>query len=231
MTGKGVSTVKELSLRVDKLADEFQKGLQEFKKEFLSAKSVESSSASLTDSDFMVKFNKFEKFINDSICNLRSDVQEMKNDVSNLSRKQSNYELHRNSNFIIIHGLKNDNEDIYKSVLNLFSKMGNPMNKNDLNHCFRLKSKKHTKTDKPRPIVVQFCCHWNRNLVFYNKKQLKGSSVLITEMLTNTNLVIYKRARELFGKSAWSSGGKVYVQSDGHKNEIKCLEDLAELQK
>lgn len=231
MTGKGASTVKELSLRVDKLADEFQKGLHEFKKEFLLAKSGESLSASHTDSDFMVKFNKFEKLINDSICNLRSDIQEIKFDISNLSRKQSNDELQRNSNCIIIHGLKNDNEDIYTSVLNLLSKMGNPMNKNDLNHCFRLKAKKHPKTDKPRPIVVQFCCRWNRNLVYFNKKQLKGSSVLITEMLNNTNLVIYKRARELFGKSAWTSGGKVYVQCDGHKSEIKCLEDLVELQK
>lgn len=108
----------------------------------------------------------------------------------------------RNSNFIIIHGLKYDKEDIYSSALNLFPKTAVLMNiqvKKPAQKLISLDLMQYSSADAA--IAIQFS----------TIKRCKKARVLITEMLKYKNLLLYKRATKLFVKSAWAYGEKVYV--------------------
>lgn len=65
-------TLKEVSARVDKLAELFEKGLESFKKEisptFLSNEE---------NSEFINRFNAFESSINTSLNELKKDVKNL----------------------------------------------------------------------------------------------------------------------------------------------------------
>ncbi|KAG5862576.1 hypothetical protein JTB14_023364 [Gonioctena quinquepunctata] len=93
------------------------------------------------------------------------------------------------------------------------------MNKNDINYSLALGLR-----NLVLQINLDLCCRWNCYLVFQTKKQLKGSSIMITEVLTATNLEISEPARELYDKSTWTSGGLVHV-SNAHaaEHEVKVF--------
>lgn len=222
---KNNPTIKEVSARVDKLADQFEKGLEAFKNEFLPAKSLATMNT-WENNEFLVKLNAFQDSINLSINLLKEDVKNLKDDTVLLSEKLNNFEIRRNYNFIIIQGLKTEIKDLFEDVLHLFNdKMDITVSKNDINQCFYF-GKKDTKNGRPRLIAVQFCRLWMRDLVFYKKKILKGSTVMICEMLTSDNLNLFKKARELFHNSAWTYKGLVYVGDANRRKCIRCESDI-----
>lgn len=86
--------------------------------------------------------------------------------------------------------------------------------------------RKNSTKNKPRPLVLQFYRRWTRDTVFTNKKQLKGTRIVITELLTPENLQLFKKAREIFNQQAWTYNGFVYVETSGQRKLIKCDGDL-----
>lgn len=83
-----------------------------------------------------------------------------------------------------------------------------------IEHCIRLGSKLNGKI---RPIIVTFRSMQERNMVFYNKRKLKGQNIVIREELTKFKYDLYKYAREKFGNSTWTKNGVIYIHSDGKK--------------
>ena len=148
----------------------------------------------------------------------------MKKEMEEQSHSINRLELKRNQNIIIIHGVKENNSDIYENVINLFSMNFNiTVKKADLNMCYRLGQKANSK--KPRPIVVDFIHRWTRDQIFFSKKKLKGTKMIITEMLTYKILALFKEINQVMGNSAWTMNGLIIVLHNGRKITIKSESD------
>lgn len=79
----------------------------------------------------------------------------------------------------------------------------------------------------PRAVIVKFCSYRDRQLVFLRKKQLKGTSFVITEDLTVQRLLLKRKAIEKFGsRNVWTTDGRVTIKI-GEK--IQKVEEEAEL--
>lgn len=223
-------TVREVNSRVDKLAEQFRKGLDDFKNEFLSSKSAAPGTPEQDNNDyFLNKFKAFEQSINTSLNKLRDDVKQLNEDMLTLNRKVKSTELKRNCNAILIHGLKEEKSCLYTEVIELIqNKIGIQLNKDNINQCYRVGKKRQN--NKPRPVLVHFCQRWMRDMVFYDKKKLKGSCFMFTEVLTVDNLKLLKKARELVGNSAWTYGGLVYVADIDGKKLISSESNLINIQ-
>lgn len=98
--------------------------------------------------------------------------------------------------------------------------------KRDINRCYRLGKKDSEKT---RPIAVQFCTQWIRDMVFDKKKLLKGTKVVFTEFLIDENLKLLRLAKQVMGKAAWTFRGLVYAGNKENKILLRKEEDLEKL--
>ncbi|KAB0799171.1 hypothetical protein PPYR_07051 [Photinus pyralis] len=81
----------------------------------------------------------------------------------------------------------------------------------DIDICHRLPSDGKTQ----KPIIVKFVRRDIKNQIFYNKKKLKGTSIVIREDLTRHLMLLLKEAVNIFGsKRVWTSDGKICVKTD-----------------
>ena len=80
---------------------------------------------------------------------------------------------------------------------------------------------------KVRPIIIKFTSYRTRSKVFFSKKNLKGSGLMITESLTHRRYDLLKAAQEKFGfKSVWSIDGKIMANVDDRKIISSSQDDL-----
>ncbi|CAG9815500.1 unnamed protein product [Phaedon cochleariae] len=217
-------TVKELSARMDKLSELFHNGMKELEDNFNSEANASTSRSDNSNNDILFgKLKVFEKSINDSLNLFKNDLEVLKIEMNSISDKMNNIEMQRNNQFLIIHGFKEDNDHILDGLLNLFNtKLGIDINKFDISHVFRMGKN----TAKTRPVAVKFVRRWMRDLVFSNKKKFKGSSIVVTEMLTTDNMKIFQKARSHFKNAAWTFNGLTYVEYGGAKKVLKCENDV-----
>ena len=76
-------------------------------------------------------------------------------------------------------------------------------------------------------IIVKFCRRDIRNMLFYKKRELKGTGVSFSEHLTPANLELYKEAQKLEGATTWTSQCKIFVKfGEGNKKMISCMRDI-----
>lgn len=209
------SAMKEVNQRVDQLETEFSKQLSKFKEEFLVCK--------ISDGDDKVSrelLNKFQEFENNMMQEINKLRADMNKKFENLE-DNIDYNMQKNNNkCLLIHGIQEtDNErDVYNVVINLFqSKLQIPIEIADISDCYRL-AKKSDKMDKrSRSIVVEFIHKYKRDEVFYKKKTLKGTKLLITELLTRGRLEIYGKCRSVYGQQCWTINGNIIVLKNGTK--------------
>ena len=70
-------------------------------------------------------------------------------------------------------------------------------------------------------LIVRFTNRDIRDEIFYKKKFLKGSGIVITENLTRKNLSLLNLARKELGeRSAWSDQGRILTFLNGRKHVI-----------
>lgn len=213
-----------LSERMEGMAAKFEAELSDFKKKLSNRATPTGESGA--ENDEMVnlhsKFFSFEKDVLDSLQDIRREIDQLR---SNMSRHIAS----TNQNCILIHGVAENQQDLYKEVIDLVeTKIGTKICKSNLNTCYRMGTRQ-VKSDKPRPVLVSFCQRWLRDEIFYGKKRLKGSAVLFTELLTSDMLALFKEARKHFQNSCWTMGGKVFIFSAGRKTLVNSLDKLNEI--
>jgi len=100
-------------------------------------------------------------------------------------------------NCLFIHGIPHvKGEDTDKVVLNfLKKKLDIELEDDSIYRSHRLKSMTTTK-NKPKPIIVKFVTHNDKDWVYYNKKKLKNQEYLITEYLTSVRLQCMEKLNE-----------------------------------
>nr|CAI5863024.1 unnamed protein product [Callosobruchus analis] len=71
----------------------------------------------------------------------------------------------------------------------------------DINYCYRMAatstSSRADRIKRPRPVVVFFVNRWLRDRVFFAKSALKGSGLMICELLSISVLELYKQAKTI----------------------------------
>ena len=83
-----------------------------------------------------------------------------------------------------------------------------------------------TKAKKSDVVVVRFC---NRNIkdMIYKSRHLLRNGVSITEHLTEQNLLVYRKARELFGsRNAHTMNCKIFVDINGKSILVKTVDEV-----
>lgn len=230
-------TVKELNSRVEKLAETFYRDLNQFKEQFVNKDIVVSNvkTDGLSEKGELIKkFELFETNVTKSVEDLKKEIKLIN---QNLNKSSSNYDSYlqsANNNKILIHGMDEfKNKDLYNNVLKLIKdKMGIELSKSDIVNCYRLGKNNANKTpqvNKKRPIIMEFVHKWQRDNVFYAKKQLKGDNILITEMLTNSRRTIFTECYKLFKNQCWTRNGTIVILKDGVKTYVSSEEQLKKI--
>lgn len=121
------------------------------------------------------------------------------------------------------------NEDIKTIVTNIFQQK---LHLNlEVGYCSRVGVKEKI-GQKSRPILIHFTNLADRNKVFYSKRNLKGTKMVILEELVKSRVEIYKLARETFGKNnTWTKEGRIYVKVGERKSCVWSKEDIDKLSK
>lgn len=154
------------------------------------------------------------------IRTIQGECEELSQKVEELEQKTNNFKLR-------FYGIKNENVNTLKDdIQNLIAmKIGVP--DVQINSCFRIKSKGNRNKD---PVIVVFDSMKQRNSVYFNKKKLKGSNVVITEELTRIKYDLMLFAKEKLGKTnTWTIEGRIYSWVNGKKFLIKSEEDVRRL--
>ena len=81
--------------------------------------------------------------------------------------------------------------------------------------------------NKNRPVIIEFCNLRARFLLLKNKKDLKGSGVVINEPLTKPRLTLLSQAKAHCGRNnAWAVNGDIFVKSGSRVLKISSIGDI-----
>lgn len=164
------------------------------------------------------KYDVMGKEMEKNMANITEQMEEIRDKLDNM-------EQYSRRNSIRIIGLhEKHDEDIREEILSIFKvKMGINLCKNEIDCCFRIGAK----SDKTRPVLVKFVTNKGKNEVYYRKKQLKGTNIIIREDLTKERNQVVKSAVETLGaKKVWTKNGLIYVLV---KNNIKQVSNMKKL--
>ena len=175
------------------------------------------------------KINAAIKTLTTKINKLETKIVSLENENVELKMKTDELEQYSKNNRLRIYGLpENDDQKALDTQVTemLAEKMGLqgivPMN------SYRIGTKKNNKI---RTTIVVFESLKQKNLVYINKKKLKGSKVVITEELTKKRYDLLLLAKEKLGKnSVWTMDGKIYTKINNKKIKIKNEEDIENLE-
>ena len=138
-------------------------------------------------------------------------------------------------NCLLLHGIEEDeNEHLDAILTNTFNgKLGLQVSvENMVGRTHRIgkqTSGRITRNNKQkvRPIIVKFLSYRTRRAVFQNKKNLKGSGIVITESLTQKRYKLLLAAQEKLGfKSVWTTDGRIMANVNNRYFNINSYDDL-----
>lgn len=126
MSSRSATNLKEVSSRVDQLAAEFNSGLSMLREEFSKFKKAEMSTSTGSESNQNMeqleeRIGKFQASIKSSLDELIIDVNSLKVSAGVQQTKVRNLELKHNGNCVVVHGLKEEEPDLYALAINVFS--------------------------------------------------------------------------------------------------------------
>ena len=158
---------------------------------------------------------------------LESDRVRLQQEIEKLQADLEDHQQYSRRTNILIHGCDEEpNENIEEKVLDILSdkdKMDLPISRYEIGRTHRL-GPKHQ--GKKRPIIVRFISNRQKELVYANKKKLKGTKLLITENLTKQRYDLLKSCWDDFGReNVWTYDCRIYI-STGNVNQYGRKERL-----
>lgn len=128
-----------------------------------------------------------------------------------------------------MYGVPEGNNESLKEKVQLIINRNLELQECQLENCFRIGAKKHN-VSKPRPVLVKFSSTSHRNQVFFNKKKLKGSKLVIVEELTKVRYDLLQSVKEkVETRNIWTKDGKIYIKLKDKKHCIKSNDELIAL--
>lgn len=219
-----------MAAKMNALEVKFQEGLDKLKQDYLRPKS--SDAVSEGESSFEIRFRNFETEIRASLEALRQDLKAINREIDNAKVKDDKAVRVNNLNKLIIRGLpEKDNATLLQEVCEVVNKqIGVKCENRDIKCCYRLGKPNKTARNTCRPIIVDFVCRWKRDEIFYAKKTLKGSSLVVCEVLTSAGFSLFQKIRKEFeAKNVWTNRGNIIVYTMNKKHYVNSEEDLLKL--
>lgn len=170
--------------------------------------------------------------LNNQIAALTNEVNTMKKHNHALESKVDFLEQKSKMCHLKLFGLKEKRgENLNDAVSKIFEER-NIITRAEISSqmsCYRLGAFT-SGSDKPRGVMINFATDSLCNKVFRNKKQLKGSKMVLVEDLTKLRYNLMVKAKGKFGReNVWSQGGSIFVKIRGSKHSLKHEEDLEKL--
>lgn len=167
--------------------------------------------------------SKIRNIENNSEIETRENLKE--HETSNIFNKVMTLEQITKSRQLRILGLPESNNENLKEDLKCFFQDSLSVQVSSIEYCTRFGQ---VSDEKHRPVIVSFGNMQERNDVFYNKKKLKGKTVVIREELTKFNHNLFKYARQKFGNKTWTKNGKIIINSNGKKITVESKRKIDE---
>lgn len=222
---KQPTTIKELSAKMDDISRNLYKDLKDIKEEF--QKSVSTGNNNTNQIDLITKLEIFENKANNEFELLQKELQLLHETTKTIQENTDSLLQSTHNKKILLHGIdEGDEKNIYEDVINELKNYNVNVIKEDVCNAYRLGKKL---ANKKRPVVLEFLHQWRRDDIFYNKSTLKGSSILITEMLTKSNYKRFQECFKRFKKDCWTLHGKTVVKVRDKKIIISNDDELRKL--
>lgn len=172
---------------------------------------------------FLTKLvDKISEEVTNRLINKVSQLEEKLQNMESVIENQEQYS--RRSNIRIYGVPEVQSENPYKRVVEVCREhLGVDIEERDIDVCHRLK----TSNGATGTILVRFCRRYVRNLVFSNKKRLKGTKIVIREDLTKQRATVYRRACEKFSsRNVWTSDGRIICKVGNKLHKITSMAEL-----
>lgn len=225
-SGKG-GAIKELDARVDIIGQQLQSQLNELKKSVQNKGTDDYESP--VEVEMVVKLKEFERHMERVLGELKKEIATLRESVK-LQCEHLKKETFRNC--LLIHGIMpTEKENLYSEVCNILcSRLRADVNIKDISVCYRIgKTSKNKNSQIARPVLVKFIHEWKRDCIYRDKKKLKGSGLVISEMLTPTKYKLLREVKSRVGKEkCWTWQGNVYVCFVDGIRRVKDLTDISE---
>ena len=194
----------------------------------------------------MAKIVSIESWKNEkeaSDITLKNENKKLKED-NELSQQAIDYmEMSQRRPYLVINNLPEEaskkDEELFMDLARNKLELGDSININDIASVSRLKGNyrnavNRTSTSKPNAMLMKFQNEKERNLIFSNKKKLKGSGKVINEFLTPRRSALLKECYDTIPgtfseRSIWTHNGRILVRKNGSDNttyEIKCTDNI-----
>lgn len=171
-----------------------------------------------------VEFAEFKSFVWQALNTMKMQLDALNSAVDR-------HETAMRRKVLLLHGVpEKPSEKLPETVLEILKtrlKLSEASTNNSIHVCHRL----GTSQQKARPILVRFFTMEHRQLVWDNKKLLKGSGITVSEFLTRTRHVAFMAARKHFGiNNCWTIEGKIVVVSpDMSRHKLETMDELRRL--
>lgn len=186
--------------------------LDAFKKEeFL--KNLNSIFASVLKEQLAIVIKPYEERLNTlelQLSEMQKECDKMKKEFEQKLDSQEQYSRRNNIRIFGVAEVEKENiEDTILKVFNVDMKLN--INPSHIDRCHRVGFKQG---DNPRAIIVKFTSYKYKQLLYQNKRLLKGSKLIIKEDLTKVRVKEYRKATEMYGKNnVWTRDGLLYMKS------------------
>ena len=200
------------------LKDVFCAGMAEFQNRISALESTNNPTVKKLSADFA----SFQKHILGLFGSIHKSIQQ-------LEMRSDEFDSYTRRNNLLIHGLPEERDEnlLSKTVNFIKDKLKiNTFNSTAIESAFRLG--KRSESNKARAVLIRFFSRHDRLSVWKNKKQLKGTTYLLTESLTKLRQTLYAEARNIFQPSScWTRDGKIVVSlPNGTTNTITTKSQL-----
>lgn len=180
-------------------------------------------------------FLKMEANIRKITDPLIEKINKLEEANEDLQSKLDSLEQYSRRQCLRFYGIdENDNENVENKVLNIINNnlKLNEVSRNHIDRCHRTGKKfdnsaQNQGARKPRPIIVKFVSYKQRQLVFQNKKLLKGSGIKICEDLTKTRLSLMHNVIQKYGyRNVWTLDGSIVFNHNNKKVMLRTMKDF-----
>ncbi|CAG9823999.1 unnamed protein product [Phaedon cochleariae] len=182
-------------------------------------------------SDMDTRLNTIDSENSTVIHSLKSEIKELKKEnVTVLKRYDYLEQETKMSNLRLFNLEESESGNTKNEVIKLLnSKMQLQLKENDISVCTRV-GKNTANNEKPRGIFMKLSNPSIQQMIYKNKKLLKGTGVVMKEDLTIHRLNLMKKAIEKTSiRSVWTFSGNIYATKNNQKFSIKNECDLNKL--
>lgn len=227
--------VKELDLKVSELHTYFESQMDKFRDEISKVKTPESivcDTEMSTDMESLAaRFSFFQSTVKNELQKITASVSQLKSSQENIKIQVGIMHVDRYRNKLLLHGVEEKRGEDLLSVASAIMQKHLKINieKTEFNNCYRLSSRKSTTDNrkKPRPIAIEFLNAWRKTEVYRTKRLLKGTKLVITEMLPVDRLSLYRAIKSEY-KTCWTRDLKIgFLDAKGVVHYVTTRQQFA----